>query len=42
MGLSTSRVRTSIAVSDISRAAAFYEGKLGLETGPEQSDESRI
>jgi catechol 2,3-dioxygenase-like lactoylglutathione lyase family enzyme len=31
MPLSTYHLRTSIAVSDISRAVAFYEGKLGLE-----------
>lgn len=31
MPLSTYRVRTSIAVSDIHRAVAFYEGKLGLQ-----------
>jgi catechol 2,3-dioxygenase-like lactoylglutathione lyase family enzyme len=42
MGLSSYRVSPSIAVSDISRAAAFYEGTLGLQPGPEQSDESRI
>jgi catechol 2,3-dioxygenase-like lactoylglutathione lyase family enzyme len=42
MSLSEHEVRASIAVSDISRAAEFYEGKLGLPAGPEQSDESRI
>jgi catechol 2,3-dioxygenase-like lactoylglutathione lyase family enzyme len=42
MSLSSYRVRTSIAVSDIARAAEFYEGKLGLAAGEEQSDESRI
>lgn len=42
MSLSTYKVRTSIAVSDLSRAAEFYEGKLGLTAGEEQSDESRI
>jgi catechol 2,3-dioxygenase-like lactoylglutathione lyase family enzyme len=42
MGLSNYRVRTSIAVSDIARAAEFYEGKLGLTAGEDQSDESRI
>ena len=41
MSLRGYRVRTSIAVSDIARAAEFYEGKLGLATR-EQSDESRI
>ena len=42
MGLSAYKVRTSIAVSDIARAAEFYEGKLGLPAGEEQADESRI
>jgi catechol 2,3-dioxygenase-like lactoylglutathione lyase family enzyme len=31
MSLGSAKVRTSIAVSDISRAAEFYEGKLGLQ-----------
>jgi catechol 2,3-dioxygenase-like lactoylglutathione lyase family enzyme len=42
MSLSGYKVRTSIAVSDLARAAQFYERTLGLsavETGP---DESRI
>jgi catechol 2,3-dioxygenase-like lactoylglutathione lyase family enzyme len=42
MSLSGFRVRTSIAVSDIDRAARFYEGMLGLTAGEEQSDASRI
>jgi catechol 2,3-dioxygenase-like lactoylglutathione lyase family enzyme len=42
MSLSTHTVRPSIAVTDLSRAAEFYEGKLGLRPGPEQSDESRL
>jgi catechol 2,3-dioxygenase-like lactoylglutathione lyase family enzyme len=42
MGLSSYRVSPSVAVSDISEAAEFYEGKLGLQPGPKQSDESRI
>jgi catechol 2,3-dioxygenase-like lactoylglutathione lyase family enzyme len=42
MSLSTYIVRPSIAVSDISRAAQFYEEQLGLRAGPEQADESRI
>jgi catechol 2,3-dioxygenase-like lactoylglutathione lyase family enzyme len=42
MGLSDCEVRTSIAVSDIARAAEFYEGRLGLSAEEEQSDESRI
>jgi catechol 2,3-dioxygenase-like lactoylglutathione lyase family enzyme len=40
--LSGYKIRTSIAVSDIARAAEFYEGKLGLTAGVKQSDESRI
>ena len=36
MSLSTHKVRPSIAVSDISRAAEFYEGKLGLRAGPRE------
>jgi catechol 2,3-dioxygenase-like lactoylglutathione lyase family enzyme len=42
MGLSSYTVRASIAVADMARAAEFYEGKLGLPAGEEQSDESRI
>src|SRR5688500_19605441 len=47
MPLSEHQVRTSIAVSDIQRAVAFYEGKLGLEvleSGPSASiaDGSRV
>lgn len=42
MSLSAYKVRPSIAVTDISRAADFYERKLGLRAGPEQPDESRI
>jgi catechol 2,3-dioxygenase-like lactoylglutathione lyase family enzyme len=42
MSLSSDKVRTSIAVSDIALAAEFYEGKLGLAPGPEQPDNSRI
>jgi catechol 2,3-dioxygenase-like lactoylglutathione lyase family enzyme len=42
MSLSGYRVRTSIAVSDMAEAAEFYEGKLGLSAGRDQSDESRI
>jgi catechol 2,3-dioxygenase-like lactoylglutathione lyase family enzyme len=42
MDLSSHEVRPSVAVSDISRAARFYEGKLGLRADREQSDESRI
>jgi catechol 2,3-dioxygenase-like lactoylglutathione lyase family enzyme len=42
MSLGGYRVRTSIAVSDIARAAEFYEGKLGLSAAQIQPDESRI
>lgn len=42
MGLSTYRVRASIAVSDMARAVDFYEAKLGLSSGEEQPDESRV
>ena len=41
MSLRGYKVRTSIAVSDIARAAEFYDGKLGLSTDS-QSEESRI
>ncbi len=47
MPLSTYEIRTSIAVSDIQEAIAFYEGKLGLqplESGPSAhiEDGSRV
>ena len=42
MSLSGYKVRASIAVSDIARAAEFYEGKLGLSPAETQPDESRI
>lgn len=42
MSLSPYKVRTSIAVSDVARAAEFYEGKLGLSAAETQPDESRI
>jgi catechol 2,3-dioxygenase-like lactoylglutathione lyase family enzyme len=42
MSLSSYIVRPSIAVTDIAEAVKFYEGKLGLSAGAEQSDESRI
>ncbi|MBO3751161.1 VOC family protein [Streptosporangiaceae bacterium NEAU-GS5] len=47
MPLSTYHLRTSIAVSDIQEAVAFYEGKLGLpllQSGPSARivDGSRI
>jgi catechol 2,3-dioxygenase-like lactoylglutathione lyase family enzyme len=42
MSLSSHKVRTSIAVSDMATAREFYEGRLGLSAGTEQADESRI
>ena len=42
MSLSDFPVRASIAVSDMAKAADFYEGQLKLVSGEEQSDESRI
>jgi catechol 2,3-dioxygenase-like lactoylglutathione lyase family enzyme len=42
MSLSSYMVRASVAVADIASASEFYEGKLGLVAGEEQSDESRI
>ena len=47
MPLSTYELRASIAVSDIQKAVAFYEGKLGLqalESGPSAyiADGSRV
>jgi catechol 2,3-dioxygenase-like lactoylglutathione lyase family enzyme len=42
MSLSTFRVMTSIAVSDIAQASEFYEGTLGLSAEGEEADESRI
>ena len=42
MSLSGYKVRTSIAVSDIARAAEFFEGKLGLSAAETQPDVSRI
>ncbi|MER5458312.1 VOC family protein [Micromonospora sp. NPDC002389] len=47
MPLSEHHLRTSIAVSDIQRAVAFYEGKLGLQalqSGPSANiaDGSRV
>jgi catechol 2,3-dioxygenase-like lactoylglutathione lyase family enzyme len=38
MRLSDSRVEPAIAVSDMDRAKEFYEGKLGLSGGDDQSD----
>ena len=36
------KVRTSVAVSDMARAAEFYEGKLGLSGVVDQHDDSRV
>jgi catechol 2,3-dioxygenase-like lactoylglutathione lyase family enzyme len=41
MSLSSYKLNTVIAVSDLDRAAEFYEGKLGLSTEGEPSDEER-
>ncbi len=38
MSLSDSRVAAAIAVSDMAKAKAFYEGKLGLSGGDDQAD----
>jgi len=38
MPLSDHHLRASIAVSDIQRAVAFYEGKLGLSVGVDSGD----
>jgi catechol 2,3-dioxygenase-like lactoylglutathione lyase family enzyme len=38
MGLSDSPVSAAIAVSDMSSAKEFYEGKLGLSGGEDQPD----
>ena len=42
MGLSESRVVAAIAVSDMDRARAFYEGKLGLVAIRTGADGSRV
>lgn len=41
MGLANSEVNATIGVSDMTRAAEFYEGKLGLTAGIEQADGGR-
>lgn len=41
MGLSDHRVSVSIAVSNITEARTFYEGKLGLSGVEDPHDESR-
>jgi catechol 2,3-dioxygenase-like lactoylglutathione lyase family enzyme len=42
MSLSSHKVRTSIAVSDMATAREFYEGRLGLSVVETQADQSRI
>jgi catechol 2,3-dioxygenase-like lactoylglutathione lyase family enzyme len=42
MGLSSYRLHTSIAVTDMTRAAAFYEGKLGLPVARTGADGSKV
>jgi catechol 2,3-dioxygenase-like lactoylglutathione lyase family enzyme len=42
MSLSSYKVRTSIAVSDMARAVEFYEGGLGLSGEVDATDQSRI
>jgi catechol 2,3-dioxygenase-like lactoylglutathione lyase family enzyme len=42
MSLGSYKVRTSIAVTDLARAAEFYEEKLGLSRLGDQPDDSRI
>ena len=41
MGLNEGRVQAAIAVSDITRAVDFYEGKLGLQSTGEGPDGGR-
>jgi catechol 2,3-dioxygenase-like lactoylglutathione lyase family enzyme len=41
MGLSGYRVNTQVAVSDMTRAAEFYEGKLGLSAAHSGADGSK-
>jgi catechol 2,3-dioxygenase-like lactoylglutathione lyase family enzyme len=38
MSLSNSKVGATIAVTDMGKAKEYYEGKLGLSNGEEQSD----
>jgi hypothetical protein len=42
MSLSGYKVRTSIAVSDLARAAEFHEGSSASRQARTQADESRI
>ena len=41
MGLSDSRVEAIVAVEDMGKATAFYEGKLGLSGGEDGVDGGR-
>jgi catechol 2,3-dioxygenase-like lactoylglutathione lyase family enzyme len=41
MSLKDSKVGATVAVSDMSRATEFYEGKLGLSGGVDQGDGGR-
>jgi catechol 2,3-dioxygenase-like lactoylglutathione lyase family enzyme len=41
MGLSEGRVGAAVAVTDMSRAVEFYEGKLGLRSSGEEPDGGR-
>lgn len=41
MGLSDGKVGAAIAVTDMARAAEFYEGKLGLRSGGDDPDGGR-
>lgn len=38
MGLSAYRVTAAVAISDMNRARAFYEGRLGLLVGTDSGD----
>jgi catechol 2,3-dioxygenase-like lactoylglutathione lyase family enzyme len=38
MGLESCKVEAIVAVSEMSKARDFYEGKLGLPGGPEEAD----
>ena len=42
MGLSNHKLRTSIAVTDMTRAEKFYEGKLGLTAAETGADGSKV
>ena len=42
MSLSSYKLNVSVAVSDMARARAFYEGKLGLSTATTGADGSQL